>query len=72
MMDGRLKYTKFPTGRLELQCSACNEPPRSLTEEADMGETWRLLVYPTCSATLGRWPSIVARENDLAALRATR
>jgi hypothetical protein len=72
MIDPRLKYTKFPSGRLELHCSTCNEPPHSSTEEDDMGGTWHLLVCPTCSATLGRWPSIVAREIELDTLRAMR
>lgn len=72
MIDPRLKYTKFPSGRLELHCSTRNEPPRSSTEEDEMGGTWHLLVCPTCSVTLGKWPSVVARENELEALRTTR
>jgi hypothetical protein len=46
MIDPRLKYTKFPTGRLELHCSTCNEPLHSSTDEDDMDGTWHLLVCP--------------------------
>ena len=72
MIDPRLKYTKFPSGRLELRCSICSESPHSSTEEDDMGGTWHLLICPRCAITLGRWPSIVAREKELEALLATR
>jgi hypothetical protein len=71
MIDGRLKYTKTSSGRPELRCSTCNESPHSSTEEDDTGGTWHLLVCPTCRVTLGRWPSVVSRENELDALRAT-
>jgi hypothetical protein len=40
MIDPRLKYTKFPSGRLELRCSTCNELPHSSTEEDDR-EMWK-------------------------------
>jgi hypothetical protein len=72
MIDPRLKYRKFTSGRLEVRCSTCNESPHSSTEEDDLGGTWHLPVCPTCAITLGRWPSIVAREKELEALLATR
>jgi hypothetical protein len=72
MIDKRLVPARTSGGTLELKCSTCNESPHSSTEEDDMGGTWYLLVCPTCVVALGKWPSIVARETELEALRATR
>lgn len=64
MIDG-LAGVKSGRGAVMFVCGKCRTSPNHALGAQDKGELVYMLVCQTCSATLGEWDTLEARDKEL-------